>query len=90
MDLMSTRPNKSLQATGAAPSVLDGVGDSLLPGLVAALFPAPVPELGRKTHEIASFRPVGRDPYGVRLWHENIPEHPARRVWNVQEVSLWW
>jgi len=39
--------NKSLQATGAAPSVLDGVGDSLLPGFVAASFPAPVPELGR-------------------------------------------
>ena len=37
--------NKSLQATGAAPSVLDGVGDSLFPGFVAAAFPAPVPEL---------------------------------------------
>jgi len=40
-------PNKSLQATGAALSVLDGVGDSLLPGFVAASFPAPVPELWR-------------------------------------------
>jgi hypothetical protein len=39
--------NKSLQATGAARSVLDGEGDSLLPGFVAASFPAPVPELGR-------------------------------------------
>jgi hypothetical protein len=49
--------NKSLQATGAAPStftkatvdrsVLDGEGDSLLPGFVAAAFPAPVPELWR-------------------------------------------
>jgi hypothetical protein len=39
------QPNKSLQATAAAPSVLDGVGDSLLPGLVVAAFPAPVPEL---------------------------------------------
>jgi len=37
-------PNKSLQATGAAPSVLDGLGDSLLPGFVTASFPAPVPE----------------------------------------------
>ena len=41
------RANKSLQATGAAPSVLDGVGDGLLPGFVVASFPAPVPELGR-------------------------------------------
>jgi len=39
--------NQSLQATGAACSVLDGVGDSLLPGFVAASFSAPVPELGR-------------------------------------------
>jgi len=38
-------PNNSLQATGAALSVLDGVGDCLLPGFVAASFPAPVPEL---------------------------------------------
>ena len=44
---MTDTPNKSLQATGAAPSVLDGVGDWLLPGFVVALFPAPVPELGR-------------------------------------------
>jgi hypothetical protein len=41
------RSNKSPQATGAAPSVLDGVGDSQLPGFVVAPFPAPVPELGR-------------------------------------------
>ena len=41
------RPNKPLQATGAARSVLDGVGDSLLPGFVAASLPAPVPELWR-------------------------------------------
>jgi len=40
-------PNKSLQATGTARSVLDGVGDWLLLGFVAAFFPAPVPELGR-------------------------------------------
>jgi len=38
---------KSLQATGAGRSDLDGVGDSLLPGFVAASLPAPVPELGR-------------------------------------------
>ena len=44
---LSRMPNKSLKATGAAPSVLDGAGDSLLPGFVAASFPAPVPELGR-------------------------------------------
>jgi len=37
----------ALQATGAAPSVFDGEGDSLLPGFVVASFPAPVPELGR-------------------------------------------
>jgi len=37
----------SLQATGAALSVLDGMGDSLLPGFVAASLPAPVLELGR-------------------------------------------
>jgi hypothetical protein len=37
----------ALQATGAAPSVLDGDGDLLLPGFVVASFPAPVPELGR-------------------------------------------
>jgi hypothetical protein len=42
-----TVPNKPLQATGAAPSVFDGEGDSLLSGFVAASFPAPVPELGR-------------------------------------------
>ena len=40
-------PNKSLQATGAAVSVSDDEGDSLLPGFVVASFPAPVPELGR-------------------------------------------
>jgi len=37
----------SLQATGAAPLVLDGEGDSLLPGFVVASFPAPVPEIWR-------------------------------------------
>jgi hypothetical protein len=42
-----TMPNKPLQATGAAPSVLDGMGDWLLPGFVVAQFPAPVPELDR-------------------------------------------
>jgi len=46
---------KSLQATGAAPSVLDGEGGSLLPSfrlrlataghVVASSFPAPVSEL---------------------------------------------
>ena len=41
------KPNKSLQATGAARSVLDGVGDWLLPDFVVASLPAPVPELGR-------------------------------------------
>jgi hypothetical protein len=40
-------PNKSLQATGATRTDLDGVGDSLLPGFVVASFPAPVPELLR-------------------------------------------
>jgi hypothetical protein len=44
---MKLWPNKSLQATGAALSVLDGEGDGLLPDSVAASFPAPVPELGR-------------------------------------------
>jgi hypothetical protein len=39
--------NKSLQATGAAPSDLEGVGDSPLPGFVVASLPAPVPELLR-------------------------------------------
>jgi len=39
--------NKSLQATGAARTVLDGEGDSLLPGFAVALFHAPVPELWR-------------------------------------------
>jgi hypothetical protein len=34
--------NKSLQVTSAAPSVLDGVGDSVLLGFVVASFPAPV------------------------------------------------
>jgi hypothetical protein len=45
--VMTMSPNKSLQATGAAPSVLDDEGDSPLPGFVVASFPAPVPELGR-------------------------------------------
>jgi hypothetical protein len=42
-------PNKSLQATGAASrsAGFDNQGDGLLPGFVAASFPAPVPELGR-------------------------------------------
>jgi hypothetical protein len=43
--------NKSLQAIPingiGTPSVLDGLGDSLLPGFVAASSSAPVPELGR-------------------------------------------
>ena len=43
--IMKSSPNKSLQATAAALSVLDGVGDSLLPGFVGAQFPAAVPEL---------------------------------------------
>ena len=42
-------PNQSLSATpkafGAAPSVLDGVGDGLRPNFVAVSFSAPVPEL---------------------------------------------
>jgi len=42
-----TRANKSSQATGAKAPILDGVGDSLLLGFVAASFPAPVPELWR-------------------------------------------
>ena len=42
-----TRANKSSQATGAKAPVLDGVGDSLLLGFVAALFAAPVPKLRR-------------------------------------------
>jgi hypothetical protein len=41
------KSNKSLQATGAARTGLDGVGDSLLPGFAVAPFPAPVPELER-------------------------------------------
>ena len=44
---MTKMANKPLQATGAAPSVLDGEGDWLLPGFVLASFPAPVPELKR-------------------------------------------
>jgi hypothetical protein len=47
LDMTHWTPNKSLQATGAAPSVLDGTGDGLLPSFVAASFPAPVPELKR-------------------------------------------
>jgi len=43
-------PNKSLQATGATASALEGVGDSLLPGFVAASLHPPVPE--RKTREL--------------------------------------
>jgi len=39
--------NKTLQATGAGRSDLDGEEDSLLPGFGAASLPAPVPELGR-------------------------------------------
>lgn len=42
-----TRANKSSQATGAKAPILDGVGDLLLLGFVAASFPAPVPELWR-------------------------------------------
>src|SRR5204862_3464899 len=37
--------HESLQATAAAASVFNSVGDSLLPGFVAAQFPAAVPEL---------------------------------------------
>jgi hypothetical protein len=44
---MRMMANKSLQATGAAPSVLDGERDSLFPGFVAASLSAPVPELKR-------------------------------------------
>ncbi len=40
-------PNKALQATGAAPSVIWLRGDSLLPGFVGAQSPAAVPELHR-------------------------------------------
>jgi len=39
--------NKSPQVTGAAPPVLDGVGDSLFFGFVAASFSAPVPKVWR-------------------------------------------
>jgi len=44
---MESSLTMALQATGAAPSALSDVGDSLLPGFVVASFPAPVPELGR-------------------------------------------
>jgi hypothetical protein len=44
---MKIPPNKSLQATGAGRSDLDGEGDSLLLGFVVAPFPAPEPELWR-------------------------------------------
>jgi len=40
--------NKSLQETAATPSVLDGVGDPLLPGFVGAQLPAAVPEFCRQ------------------------------------------
>jgi len=42
-----SRLTRALQATAAAPSVFNGVGNSLLPGFVGAAFPAAVPELGR-------------------------------------------
>lgn len=45
--MIATWANKSLQATGAAPSVLNGEADSLFSGFVVASFPAPVPELWR-------------------------------------------
>ena len=44
---MQSSLTRSLQATGAARTGLDGMGDSLLPGFVAALLPAPVSELCR-------------------------------------------
>src|SRR4051794_20477360 len=53
-------PNKSLQATAAAPSVFDGVGDSPLPGSVVAQFPAAVPELRRWADEQACVRALRR------------------------------
>jgi len=37
--------DKSLQATAAAPFILGGLGDSLLPGFVEVQFPAALPEL---------------------------------------------
>ena len=46
-EILGGTANKALQATGAALSVFDSVGDSLLPGFVVASFPAPVPELWR-------------------------------------------
>lgn len=45
--MTASMPNKTLQATGAARPDLNGVGDGLLPGFVAASFPAPAPELWR-------------------------------------------
>jgi hypothetical protein len=45
---MSMKSNKSLQATAAAPSVIDGAGDSLLPGFVEVQFPAAVAEIVRQ------------------------------------------
>jgi hypothetical protein len=45
LKIMTMWSIKSLQATGAAPSDLDGEGDSQLPGFVVVPFPAPVPEL---------------------------------------------
>ncbi len=44
---VSVAPNKTLQATSAASSVLDVAGDSQLPAFVAVSFPAPVPEFKR-------------------------------------------
>ena len=41
------KSSESLQATGAAPTVLDAERDLLLPGFVVASFPTPVPELER-------------------------------------------
>ena len=67
-----TLANKSLQATGAAPSVLvgsvlDGVGDWLLPGFVVASFPRPVPELGRSaTQERWCIRGFRRQEVAMR------------------------
>jgi hypothetical protein len=47
---MTTQPaNEPVQATAAAPCSSGGVGDSLLPGFVAAQSPAAVPDLIRST-----------------------------------------
>ena len=45
LPLRGARPNKSLQATAAAPFLLDGLGESVLAGSGAAQCPAAVPEL---------------------------------------------